>query len=81
MDEGEGERGRGQARARASEGEGKRGRGQARARASEGKGYRHETRQGDRNKKWDKETEKIVAAQRARESLHSQGSHTEMRGE
>jgi len=55
-------------RARASEGEG------------EDEGYRRETRQGDRNKKQDKETEKIFAAQQAHESLHGQESHTEMRG-
>jgi len=53
---------------RASEGEG------------EDEGYRCKTRQGDRNKKRDKETEKIFAAQWACKSLHSRESHMEMRG-
>jgi len=51
-----------------------------RARASEGEGYRCEMRQGDRDKKQDKENRKIVAAQWAHKSLHSQESHMEMRG-
>jgi len=45
-----------------------------RVRMDEGEGEETETRNETRR------TEKMVAAQRARESLHSRGSHTEMRG-
>jgi len=51
-----------------------------RASKGKGKGYRCEMRQGDRDKKWDKENRKIVVAQQACELLHGQESHTEMRG-
>jgi len=37
-------------------------------------------RQGDRDKKRDKENRKIVAVQQACKSLHGQESHMEMRG-
>jgi len=47
--------------------------GRGRGRAMRARGQRQETRRG--------EQKKIVAAQRARESLHSRGSHTEMRGD
>ena len=66
-------------KARASS-EGKNGQGQgqgrarARARASKGEGKETETRNETRR------TEKIVMAQQARKSLHSQESHMEMRG-
>jgi len=77
---GENGRGRGRARgARMDEGKGKgkgkgergreRGRARARARASKGEGEEAETRNETRG------SEKTVAAQRARESLHSRRSH------
>ena len=50
-----------------------------RARASKGEEYRHKTRRGEQRTE-NEEQRKIVVVQRACESLHSWGSHMEMRG-